>query len=85
MSWSHRVSNVCSKMSYYSCLLRFHRHVINNNLMKMLLEFLVLSHLSYCLTVWGPSLAITFIPEASTNADLCSTVMLWTKEIRSCD
>jgi len=27
--------------------------------MKMLLESLVLSHLSYCVTVWGPSLANT--------------------------
>ena len=53
------VSNVCSKMSYYLCLLRSHRHVIDNSLMKMLLESLVLSHLSYCVTVWGPSLANT--------------------------
>ena len=28
MSWSHYVSNVCSKMS---CLLRSHRHVIDNS------------------------------------------------------
>ena len=59
MSWSHHVSNVCSKMSYYLCLLRSHRHVIDNSLMKMLLESLALSHLSYCVTVWGPSLANT--------------------------
>ena len=48
-------------MSYYLCLLRFHRDVIENSLMKMLLESLVLSHLSDCVTVWGPSLANTLL------------------------
>ena len=59
MSCSHHVSNVCTTMSYYLCLLISHRHVIDNSLMTMLLESLVLSHLSYCVTVWGPSLANT--------------------------
>ena len=56
LSWAHHVAKVCSKMSYYLYLLRTHRHVIDYNLMKMLLESLALSHLSYCVTVWGPSL-----------------------------
>ena len=56
LSWTHHVANVCSKMSYYLYLLSTHRHVIDYNLMKLLLESLVLSHLSYCVTVWGPSL-----------------------------
>ena len=59
MSWTHHVANVCRKMPYYLCLLRSHRHVTDNILMKMLLESLVLSHLSYCITVWGPSLGST--------------------------
>ena len=57
LSWAHHVANVCSKMSYYLYLLSTHRHVIDYNLMKMLLESQVLSHLSYCVTVWGPSLS----------------------------
>jgi len=57
MSWSHHVANVCSRISYYLYLLRSHHHVIDYSLMKMLLESLVLSHLPYCVTVWGPSLA----------------------------
>jgi len=61
MSWTHHVANVCHKMSYYLYLLRSHRHVIDISLMKMLLESLVLSHLSYCVTVWGPSLGSTLL------------------------
>ena len=61
MSWTHHFANVCCKMSYYLCLLRSHRHVIDNSLMKMLLESLVLSHLSYCVTVWGASLGSTLL------------------------
>ena len=56
LSWTHHVANVCSKISYYLYLLSTHHHVIDYNLMKLLLESLVLSHLSYCVTVWGPSL-----------------------------
>jgi len=61
MSWTHYVANVCGKMSYYLCLLRSHQHVIDIGLMKMLLESLVLSHLFYCVTVWGPSLGSTLL------------------------
>ena len=46
LSWDHHVANVCSKMSYYLYFLGSHHHVIDYSLMKMLLEFLVLSHLS---------------------------------------
>ena len=60
-SWTHHVANLCSKMSYYLYLLGSHRHVIDYNLMKMLLESLVLSHLSYCVTVWGPFLGNTLL------------------------
>ena len=61
LSWTHHVANVCSKMSYYLYLLGSHRHVIDYNLMKMLLESLVLSQLSYCVTAWGPSLGSTLL------------------------
>ena len=55
LSWTHHVVNVCSKMSYYLYLLSTHRHVIGYNLMKLLLESPLLSNLSDCVTVWGPS------------------------------
>ena len=61
LSWAHHVANVCSKMSYYLYLLGSHRHVIDYSLMKMLLESLVLSHLSYSVVVWGPSLGSTLL------------------------
>ena len=51
LSWAHHVANVCSKMSYYLYLLGSHRHVIDYSLMKMLLESLVLFHLSYSVAV----------------------------------
>ena len=51
LSWAHHAANVCSKMSY---LLGSHHRVIDYNLMKMLLESLVLSHLSCCVAVQCP-------------------------------
>jgi len=60
MFWSHRVTNVYRGMSYYLYLLRSYHHVIDYSLMKMLFESLVLSHLSYCVTVWGPSLEVLY-------------------------
>ena len=56
LSWTHHVANVCSKMSCYLYLLSTHRHVIDYNLMKLLLESLVLFYLYYYVTVWGSSL-----------------------------
>ena len=50
LSCAHYVANVCSKLSY---LLGSHHHIIDYNLMKMLLESLGLSHVSYCVAVWG--------------------------------
>ena len=57
MTWSQ----VWCKMSYYLCLLRFHHHFIDYSLIKMLLESLVLSHLSYYVAVWDPSLASSLL------------------------
>ena len=72
MSWTHHVANVCRKMSYYLCLLRSHRHVIDNSLMKMLLESLVLSHLSYRVTVWDHHWEALYCKDAEP----CSKVVL---------
>ena len=58
LSWSSHVFGVCKKMSYYLYLLNSYRHVLSNNLMKLLLDSLVLSHVYYALPVWGPSLSL---------------------------
>ena len=56
LSWSHQVSKVCRSMSYYLYLLNKHKHVFKMNLLTLLTESLVFSHLLYSLPVWGPSL-----------------------------
>ena len=56
LSWSHQVSKVCRNMSYYLYLLNKHKSVLKTDLLKVLIECLVFSHLNYCLPVWGTSL-----------------------------
>ena len=46
LSWTHQVSNVCKKMAYYLHLINLHKHCLSPHLLKLLLESLVLSHLS---------------------------------------
>ena len=57
LSWTHQVSNVCKNMAYYLHLLNLHKHCLSPHLLKLLVESLVLSRLSYALSVWGPSLS----------------------------
>ena len=54
--WNHHVSHICKKMSYYLYVINKHRHVFSSDLMKLLIDSLVFSHLNYSLPVWGPSL-----------------------------
>ena len=56
LSWESQVSNVCKKMSYYTHLLNCQRHVLSDELKRLLVDSLVSSHLTYALCVWGPSL-----------------------------
>lgn len=56
LTWTHQVSNVCKKMAYYLHLINSHKYCLNSHLLKLLMESLVLSHLSYALPIWGPSL-----------------------------
>ena len=56
LSWSHHVSYICKKMSYYLYVVNKHRHVLSSTLMKLLIDSLVFSHVNYSLPVWGPSL-----------------------------
>ena len=55
LSWDFQ-SNVCKKMSYYLYLIKSHSKVLNFNVMKLLIGSLVLSHLTYAISVWGLSL-----------------------------
>ena len=44
-------------LMYRKCyVISKHRHVLSSNLMKLLIDPLVFSHLNYSLSVWGPSL-----------------------------
>ena len=56
LSWIYQVSETCRKMSYYLYLISSHKHCLSADLIKLLVESLVFSHLSYCLPVWGPPL-----------------------------
>ena len=53
LSWESQVSNVCKKMSH---LLTRQRHILSDELKRLLVDSLVSSHLTYALCVWGPSL-----------------------------
>jgi len=48
--------NVCKKMLYYLYLIKSHYNVLKFDVMKLLIESLVFSHLSYSISVWGVSL-----------------------------
>ena len=57
LSWESQVSHVCKKMSYYIYLLTRQRHIVSDELKRLLVDSLVSSHLTYALCIWGPSLA----------------------------
>ena len=56
LSWESQASNVCKKMSYYIHLLTRRRHILSDELKRLLVDSFVSSHLTYALCVWGPSL-----------------------------
>ena len=56
LSWDFQMSNVCKKMSYYLYMIKSHGKVLNFAIMKLLIESLVFSHLTYAICVWGLSL-----------------------------
>ena len=56
LMWTDHVSNICKKMSYYLHLVGLYRRVLPVNLLKILMDSLVLPHMQYALPVWGPSL-----------------------------
>ena len=58
LSWDSQVSNVCKKMFYYTYLLNYQRHILSDELKRLLVDSLVSSHLTNALCVWGPSLTL---------------------------
>ena len=62
LDWSTQVSNVCKKMSYYLFWINSKRKSLTPQVIKMLVDSLVLSHLQHALPVWDPPL-----PQGSIN------------------
>ena len=56
LSWRSHVANICKKMAYYLYLIGYHHGTLPKCIIKMLVKSLILSHLNYALSVWGPSL-----------------------------
>ena len=54
LRWDSHVSTVCKKISYY--LLSHYKHM-PNDVIKLLIDSLVLSRLTYALPVWGPAIS----------------------------
>ena len=53
LSWESQVSNVCKKMSYYTYLLTCQRHILNDELKRLLVDSLVSSHFDLCFVCLG--------------------------------
>ena len=73
LSWESQVSNVCKKMSYYIHLLTHQRHILSDELKRLLVDSLVSSHLTYMPCVFGD------LPSLSSNSSDCGdcrTVLL---------
>ena len=56
LTWtSHmHVSNICKNISYYLRLVGLYKLVLPIGLIKLLMDSLVLPHILYALSVWGP-------------------------------
>ena len=56
LQWSKHVSEICKKMSFYLFWINSYRRSLPNEVIKMLIDSLVLSRLIYALPVWGTML-----------------------------
>jgi len=57
LDWSAHISAICKKMSFYLFWINSHRKSLPTEVIKMLIDSLVLSRLMYALPVWGPLLS----------------------------
>ena len=56
LRWCEQVVNVCKKMSYYIHLVNCYKKELPDEIIKLLMNSLVSSHLYYAFPVWGPFL-----------------------------
>ena len=56
LTWSSHVAAVCKSMAYYLYLINYHSKSLPLEILKMLVESLVFSRLTYALPVWGPTI-----------------------------
>ena len=57
LRWDSHVSNVCIKVSYYLYCINAHYKHMPNDVLKLLIDSLVLSCLTYALPVQGPAIS----------------------------
>ena len=57
LRWLDHVSVICKKISFYLFWINSFRKNLPSSVIKMLIDFLVLSHINYALPAWGPMLA----------------------------
>ena len=57
LKWSSHVAAVCKKASFYLFWIASHRKALPSEVIKILIDSLVLSHFTYALPVWGPMLS----------------------------
>ena len=55
LTWSSHVASVCKSMAYYLYLISYHSKSLPYEILKMLVDCLVFSRLTYALPVWGPA------------------------------
>ena len=55
LNWSPHVAATCRSMAYYLYQIHHHSRSLPSNILKMLMESLVFSRLTYALPVWGPA------------------------------
>ena len=55
LTWSSHVATVCKSMAYYLYLINYHSKSLPYEILKMLVDSLVFSRLTYALPVWGPA------------------------------
>ena len=55
LNFSSHVANICKSMAYYLYSINY-RKILPTQVLKMLVESLIFSQLSYALPVWGPAL-----------------------------
>ena len=83
LRWDIHTNHVCKRMSYYLYLISYHRRQLPLQILKMLMDTLVLSQF-YALPVWGPSLGTAAVT-VSRLQRLCNRAVRVTCGLRKYD